>query len=249
VLAPEALKEVRGTLEEMRPDFVAVVAYGHIFRKWLLELPTLGCVNVHFSLLPRHRGVAPVARAILEGDEVTGVTTMLMDRGVDTGATFLQAKTRIEPDDTTETLTARLAESGAALLERTLDGIADGSLVAAAQDDAVATYASRLEKEDGRIDWTRPALEIERRVRALTPWPGTFTEFRGKALKIHEARLATGAATPGELAVVDDRLLVGTGSSSLELCTVQFEGKARTEGVAWARGARLQSSDRLGAIA
>ena len=247
VRTPEKLRDVRGDVEAMRPDVIAVVAYGHIFRSWLLDLPPLGCVNVHFSLLPRHRGVAPVAHAILAGDQVTGVTTMRMDRGVDTGATYLREEVPIHEGDTTDTLTASLAELGAALLDRTITGLREGTLAPAPQDDAGATYAARLEKEDGRVDWSRSAGEIARRVRALTPWPGTFTTFRARTLKLHEVVPRAGRADPGELRVTGERVEVGTGDGLLELVSVQFEGKSRTEAIAWSRGARPDPHERLGA--
>lgn len=244
VLTPEKPKLVRGELEEIAPDVIAVVAYGHIFRRWLLELPRLGCVNVHFSLLPRHRGVAPVTWAILEGDAETGVTTMRMDRGVDTGAALLTARTPIRGDDTTATLTARLADLGAPLLVRTLEELAAGTLAPTPQPEAGATYAPALSKEDGRIDWTASAAAIERRVRALSPWPGAFTGWRGRRLKVHAATpVGADAPAPGELRATEGRPVVGTGNGALELTSVQPEGKPRMEGEAWVRGARPQPGE------
>lgn len=243
VLTPDKPKHVRAELEAMRPDVIAVVAYGHIFRRWILELPPLGCVNVHFSLLPRHRGVAPVAWAILSGDRETGVATMRMDRGVDTGPVYLTERTVIGDDDTTGTLTERLAEMGAPLLARTLAELAAGRLEAVPQDESRATYARRLEKEDGRIDWTRPAVEIERRIRGLSPWPGAFAGWRDGTLKVHRARVRPGEAAPGALRIRDGRPEVGTGEGVLELVEVQPEGRGRMEGEAWLRGARPRDGE------
>ncbi len=246
VLDPPKPKHVRAELEAMRPDAIVVVAYGHIFRPWLLALPPLGCVNVHFSLLPRHRGAAPVAWAILEGDAESGVSTMRLDAGVDTGPVYLQERVPLAADETQATLAARLAEAGAALLARTLRGIADGTLPASPQPDEGATHARMLTAEDGRLDWSRPAEELERRVRGLAPWPGTFTTFRGKVLKVRAARVAGGAGAPGSVREEDGTLRVGTGHGWLELVTVQPEGKPAMEATAWARGARLAPGEMLG---
>jgi methionyl-tRNA formyltransferase len=247
-LTPENLKgpEIRETLESIAPDVIVVVAYGHIFRRWLLELPRFGCINLHFSLLPRHRGVAPVQWAILEGDEVTGVTTMKMDRGVDTGPVYLEERVPVEVGDTAGSLTRRLAALGGTLLVETIERVLAGTIEARPQSEDGATYARRLEKEDGRLDWARPAVELARRVRGLSPWPGTFTEFRGERLKILSAGVATGELPPGKLRVAGDRLEVGTGDGLLVLDEVQASGKARTDGVAWVRGARPGTDERLG---
>ncbi len=250
VHTPHKLKEARAMLEALRPDVVAVVAYGHIFRRWLLELPPLGCVNVHFSILPRHRGVAPVTWAILDGDAETGVTTMLMDRGIDTGDALLEERTEILDNDTTASLTERLAGMGGPLLATTLEGLVGGTVKARAQSDVGATYARRLEKSDGRIDWTASADSIARRVRGLSPWPGAFTMFREQTLKIHEVAVPAAdvgeAMVPGRLRLDGDRVRVGTGSGDLELRRVQRAGKAATEAGAWAHGVRLDESDVVG---
>jgi methionyl-tRNA formyltransferase len=248
VATPEKLGEAptRARLEELRPDAIAVVAYGKIFRPWLLELPRWGCVNLHFSLLPRHRGVAPVAWAILSGDERTGVTTMRMDQGVDTGPAYLTAEVAIGSEDTCGALTERLARIGAPLLVETLDRLARGTIEAHAQDAANATHARRLEKEDGRIAWTEPALEIARRIRALDPWPGAFTTLRREPLKIHRAAPRDGEGRPGRIAIAQGRPLVGTGRGLLELIEVQAAGKSRMPAEDWLRGARITGGEVLG---
>jgi methionyl-tRNA formyltransferase len=247
VLTPARLKDARDALQSLRPDVFAVVAYGHIFRQWLLDLPPLGCVNLHFSLLPRHRGVAPVAWAILEGDEETGVSTMRMDRGVDTGPVFRTEAVAIEPGETLASLTSRLATVGGPLLADTLAGLEAGTEEAEVQDDAQATYARKLEKEDGRIDWRRPAAEIARLVRGLHPWPGAYTTFRGKNLKIHTAEPDTGDLPAGALRERDGAVVVGTGDGVLRLVEVQIAGKPRATGEAWFRGARSRDIEVLGA--
>jgi methionyl-tRNA formyltransferase len=201
---------------------------------------------LHFSILPRHRGVAPVAWAILEGDARTGVTTMRMDEGVDTGPVFLVQETPIAPDDTQGTLTARLAEMGAPLLVETLERVERGGISAQPQANDQATLARRLEKEDGRIDWRFPARVIERRVRALDPWPGTFTTFRGSPLKILRTSFVARSIPPGLLLVDRDRPIVGTGEEAIELVDVQSPGKNRTSGVEWLRGARVREGETLG---
>jgi methionyl-tRNA formyltransferase len=249
VLTPEKPKEARAELEELRPDVIAVVAYGHIFRRWLLELPRFGCVNLHFSLLPRHRGVAPVQWTILDGDEQAGVTVMRMDRGVDTGDVFRQVATPLGAEETAGELLERLARLGAPALAETLADLEAGRAEATPQEEGGATYARRLEKDDGRVDWTAPAAVIDRQVRGLSPWPGAFTSWRGTRLKIHAAAPIAGPArmlAPGRVAVEGGRLLCGTGDGVIELKRVQPEGRAAMEGEAWARGARPDRGERLG---
>ncbi|MBZ0269666.1 methionyl-tRNA formyltransferase [bacterium] len=249
VLTPDKPKDLRAELTELRPDVIAVVAYGHIFRRWLLELPRHGCVNLHFSLLPRHRGVAPVQWTILEGDDDAGVTVMRMDRGVDTGDVFRQAATPVGAEETAGELLHRLAALGAPALADTLADLEGGRAQAVPQEENGATYARKLEKDDGRVDWNASAVAIDRQVRGLSPWPGAFTAWRGTRLMIHAAvPLARegNALAPGRLAVEGGRLLCGTGDGALELKRVQPEGKGPMEGEAWARGARPDDGDRLG---
>lgn len=238
--------DVRARLEALRPDVIAVVAYGKIFRPWLLELPRLGCVNVHFSLLPRWRGVAPVAWSILAGDARTGVSTMRMDVGVDTGPLLLDRIVPIGPSDTCGALTERLGEVGAPLLVETIERLVAGTLAPRAQDDAGATIARALTKEDGRLDWTRSAVELARRVRALDPWPGTFTTFRGEPLKILCATSREGAARPGELVLGGEFPACGTGAGLLLLEEVQAAGKKRVDGASWLRGLRPAEGEVFG---
>ncbi len=248
VETPEKLTtaEMKARLAALRPDVVAVVAYGKIFRPWLLELPRFGCVNVHFSLLPRHRGVAPVARAILAGDVETGVTTMGMDPGVDTGPVYLQRRAAIAPRETCGALTPRLGALGAPLLVETIERVAAGTLAPAPQDETLATTAPALTKEDGRVDWGRPAEEIARRVRALEPWPGAFTTLRGEPFKIGRARAAPGEAPPGAFVVVEGKPAIGTGEGILLLEEVQAAGRNRVDGAAWMRGAHPREGERFG---
>jgi len=249
VRTPDKPKDVRAELTELRPDVIAVVAYGHIFRRWLLELPRHGCVNLHFSLLPRHRGVAPVQWTILEGDDAAGVTVMRMDRGVDTGDVYRQEATPVGAEETAGELLHRLAALGAPALVETLADLDAGRAVAAPQEEAGATYARKLEKDDGRIDWHASAAAIDRQVRGLSPWPGAFTSWRRTRLKIHAAAPCPQEGSglgPGRVAVEGGRVLCGTGDRALELKRVQPEGKGPMEGEAWARGARPGEGDRLG---
>ena len=177
---PEALAQ----LAQWRPELIVVAAFGQILTEEVLDLPPYGCLNVHASLLPRWRGAAPVAAAIMAGDEVTGVTIMKMDVGLDTGPIVAQCREPIRADDTRATLAERLSFLGAELLAETLPAYVAGDLVPQPQDDEEATIAERLRKEDGRLDWSRPAVALDRKIRALTPWPGAYTFWEGRRLKI-----------------------------------------------------------------
>jgi len=224
VRAPEFIESVR----EMNPDVVVVVAFGQILPKALLEIPRYGCINIHASLLPRYRGAAPLNWCIINGETETGVTTMLMDVGLDTGDMLLKKATPIDPDEDTSSLHDRLSLIGADLLHETLDLLVQGKLVPEKQDDALSCYAPMLKKEDGLIDWTRDARTIRNLVRGMTPWPGAFTYLDGKLVKVYRARIGEGEGAPGT--VLDagrDGIEVACGGGSLLLDELQLEGKKR----------------------
>ncbi len=234
VSRPEAVERLRA----WNPDLIVVAAYGQILKPQVLQLPRYGCLNVHASLLPRWRGAAPVAYAIWHGDQETGVTIMLMDEGLDTGPILAQRREPIHPDDTAGTLGQRLAHLGADLLVETIPPYLAGEIQPRPQDESQATYAPRLKREDGRLDFTRPAAELARQVRAFDPWPGTYTWWKGKRLKVLRARALDEASPgPGVPLVVEGKPAVGTGKGVLLLERVQPEGRKAMEGDAFLRGA------------
>lgn len=246
VRAPEAVELVR----RLGPEMIVVVAYGQIIPRSILEIPRKGIMNVHGSLLPAYRGAAPVQWAIVRGESETGVTTMLMDEGMDTGPILLQRKTPIRPEDTGERLEGRLAAIGAELLMETLEGWESGTLAPTPQDASKATLAPRIKKENALIDWNLTAPEIERRVRGFNPWPVAFSYLRDVEIKIWMASPAGGVSgAPGEtLAIERDGVLVACGSNTgLRLLEVQAEGKRRLGAAQFARGFRLAPGDRWGA--
>ncbi len=222
VNAPETVTE----LCALRPDLIIVVAYGQILQRAILELPPLGCVNVHASLLPRYRGAAPVQWAIAQGETVTGVTTLFMTPRLDAGDILDQVEVPIAPDDTAGTLQERLSDVGADLLVRTLEAIRRGQAIRHPQDERLATYAPKLGKEDGRLDWTWPADVLHNRVRGFTPWPGCYCKRRGMRLKVVRTAYEQADGPPGT--VLDPgppAPLVATGRGALRLLHVQPEGK------------------------
>jgi methionyl-tRNA formyltransferase len=243
-------------LDRLEPDALVVVAYGEILSPGVLDIPRLGAVNVHFSLLPRWRGAAPVQHAILAGDEVTGVTAMLMDEGLDTGPVLATEETRIEPDEDAGGLGERLSELGGPLLVAALRGLEDGSIQPRSQDNAAATPAPKLKPEDRTIVWSSPADAIVRKVRAFAPEPGATTTFREEPLKILRAiesgpwggQLASPDPPPsGSAMILRDRVIVASGfASRVELIEVVPAGGRRMTAGAWARGARIQRFERLG---
>jgi methionyl-tRNA formyltransferase len=239
VLQPNTLRdaEFRAALADLRPEVTVLVAYGEYVAPVLLNLPRRGSINLHPSLLPRWRGSTPIQSAILAGDEVTGATVILMDAGLDTGPILARTSVPIGPDETHPELAARLSETGAKLLAETLPRWLREEIQPVPQDDAEATMTRQLTREDGRIDWTLSADEIARRVRALQPWPGTYTTWQGRILKIIQAHVAPPggeAQPPGTVALQNavrggKSLVVWTGGGALQLLEVQLEGKPATE--------------------
>ena len=237
------------TLRALAPDVQVVVAYGQILPRSVIDIPRHGTVNVHGSLLPRYRGAAPIQWAIVNGERETGVTTMLVDEGLDTGPVLLSRATPIGAEETAADLEARLAVVGAEVLLETLRGIGAGTLKAVPQDHAHATLAPIIRKEDGRLDWTMPAEVLARRVRGFHPWPGTFTAWQGQPLKVLRARTEPdGPSQPGEMVAADrDGLVVGCGNGTrLRLLEVQPESRRAMSAAAFAAGLRLARGARFG---
>ena len=229
---PEKVREeaFQEKIKSLHPDLFVVVAYGQILPKSLLKIPKHGAVNIHASLLPKYRGAAPIPWAILKGERLTGVTTMMMDEGMDTGDILLQTEIPIGDEETSETLQDRLALLGAQLLLEIVRGMKAGNIHPIQQDHSKATYAPPLKKEDGQIDWGKEAKEIDRQVRALNPWPGAFTEWNGQLLKIYkgEVREETSERKAGIVSWVGSNFIeVGTGKDSFLIKEVQLEGKKR----------------------
>ena len=231
VLQPEKVRTVEflDALRAWMPELIVVAAYGRILPAAILDLPPHGCVNVHASLLPKYRGAAPIQWAILRGEPATGITIMQMVEEMDAGGILLQRDTAIGPAETGGELQTRLAQLGADLLLEALDRLEGGTLRPTPQDEAAATFAPMIHKEDGRIDWSRPAVEIARAVRAFNPWPSAFTTLGGKVLKIHSAHAVEGRATPipGTVLAVADGLAVATGKGRLVVGELQVEGRKR----------------------
>jgi methionyl-tRNA formyltransferase len=237
-------------LRRAEPDVLAVVAYGEILPRPVLEMAPLGAVNLHFSLLPRWRGASPVRRAIWEGDEMSGVTTMLIDEGLDTGPILQQQEEEIAPEDDARSLGERLAAIGAPLLVRTIEGLAERSIEPRPQDETLATVAPKLTKDDRRLVWSRDAGHLVRQIRALSPDPGASTAFRDATLKIFAAR-AEGwteeGHAPGEVVEIgEDGVLVAAGVGAVRPLQVAQAGRRRMTAAEFARGARIAVGERLG---
>jgi len=250
IAQPERIKnndDFRAQLADLKPDAIVVVGYGRIVPRWMLDLPPLGNINLHASLLPKYRGAAPIQWAIARGETVTGVTTMKIDEGLDTGDILLQQEIAIAANDTAETLAAKLAATGADLMVTTLKGLRAGTIDFRVQDHSLATLAPILKKEDGLIDFSRPAAEILNRLRGFQPWPGAYTKFRGKNIQVCRAAATDRSLPPAEMKVEGDRVLVGCGEhSTIELLEVQLEGKKRTTVSDFIRGYRPAPGEKLG---
>jgi methionyl-tRNA formyltransferase len=256
---PEKIRasENEALLQKLAPDCVVIIAYGQIIPSKLLPIPKLGWINLHASLLPKYRGAAPINWAIVNGEMRTGVTTMRIDAGMDTGDMLLQREIEIGAKETAPELATRMAEFGAPLMAETLRGLAAGTIAPKPQNHAEASYAPILKKEDGRIDWKRTAIEIYNRMRGFAPWPGAYTTFRGQSCHVWgepvpKERTAgltsgTGEAAPGTLVAEKNELFVWCGDATV-LCvrTVQLEGRKPVKASDFANGARLKSGERFG---
>jgi methionyl-tRNA formyltransferase len=241
-------EEFLARLREIAPDCCPVVAYGALLPKAALDIPARGWVNLHFSLLPAWRGAAPVQHAILAGDEVTGAAAFLIEEGLDSGPVYGVITEQVRPTDTSGDLLTRLAFAGAGLLSATMDGIEDGTLQAVPQPAEGVSLAPKISVEDAHVDWTAPALRVDRLVRGCTPAPGAWTVFRGERLKLIQAALVPDRTelAPGELAVGKNNVYVGTGSHAVELLWVQPQGKKPMRAADWARGVRIAPGERVG---
>jgi methionyl-tRNA formyltransferase len=256
IRAPEAQE----LLQQIAPDAIVIIAYGQIIPARLLPIPRLGWINLHASLLPKYRGAAPINWAIVNGETVTGVTSMRIDAGMDTGEMLLQREMEFGAAETAPELAARMSELGAPVMAETLRGLAAGTIVPHAQDNTKASMAPMLKREDGRIDWRRPAREIFNRIRGFTPWPGAYTSFRGQTCHIwgevasndlgesggENGRPSEGA-TPGALVVQRDRVLVRCGGATyLRLVGVKVEGRKQISAAEFVNGAHLHSGEHFG---
>jgi methionyl-tRNA formyltransferase len=247
---PDKIKnneELRARLGDINPAAIIVVGYGRIIPDWMLELPRYGNLNLHASLLPKYRGAAPIQWAIARGEPVTGVTTMRIDQGLDTGDILLQRDLAIADTDTAETLAPRLAAIGAELMIETLHGLEAGAIAPHPQNNSEASLAPILKKEDGRIEFSRTAEEIHNRFRGFQPWPGAFTTFRGRGLNISAMQPSSEGPPEGQLLVKDGKVFVGCGkNTAIELLEVQPQGKKRISAADFTRGYRPKDGEKLG---
>lgn len=246
ILQPARIKDQQA-IEEIRtlkPDLIVVMAYGQILTRDVLEIPEIACLNLHASLLPRWRGAAPIQAAIAAGDQETGITVMYMNEGLDTGDILLKRTIDIRSNDTGESLHDRLAQIAPDALLESLRTLANGNAPRIPQDNALATYAPKLKREDGRIDWSEPAELIERKIRAFNPWPGAFMKIDGRNLKIFSASIVDRNGEPGEILGGEKELVIAAGKGALFVGEVQLEGKRRMSAVEFMRG--HASSSRTG---
>jgi methionyl-tRNA formyltransferase len=252
IVQPDKIKnndEFRALLENIAPQAIIVVGYGRIIPQWMIDLPKLGNLNLHASLLPKYRGAAPIQWAIANGETNTGVTTIRIDAGLDTGDILLQAEEPIQPEDTALTLGPRLAHTGAELMLRSLAGLAEGTIQPRPQDNSQATLAPILKREDGLIDFSRTATETWNRLRGFQPWPGAFTTFRGKVLQVQAAVPAPEMAVvkAAHFAIENGRLLLGFArGTALEITELQVEGKKRMSVSDFINGYRPRSDEPVG---
>jgi len=245
VLQPKRIKNAVEEIRALNPDLIVVMAYGQILPRDVLEIPRIACLNLHASLLPRHRGAAPIQAAIAAGDRETGISVMYMDEGLDTGDVLLQKPIEIGSNETGGSLHDRLAQIAPAALSDALPQLASGSAPRTPQDSSIATYAPKLEREDGRIDWNESAVAIERKIRAFNPWPGAFTLItdrsgKGRKLKVFSASVVPLNERPGKLYLVNDDVEITTGKDGLRLGEVQLEGKRRMSAKEFIRGHAFQ---------
>jgi methionyl-tRNA formyltransferase len=250
IVQPDKIKHneaFRDQLRSLAPQAIIVVGYGRMIPQWMIELPPMGNINLHASLLPKYRGAAPIQWAIAMGETITGATTMRIDAGLDTGDILMQAEERIKPEDTAAILAPRLAQTGAELMIATLAGLQTGAVIPTPQDDAQATLAPILKREDGLIDFSRTATDAWNRLRGFQPWPGAFTTFRGKTLHIHAAKPIESTIPPAHFALANDRLLLGFAhDTALEVIELQPEGKKRMSAREFVNGYRPRSDEPLG---
>lgn len=243
VRAPEVIARIR----ELTPDLIVVVAFGQILPQSLLDIPHHGCINIHASLLPRYRGAAPLNWCLINGETETGITTMQMDAGLDTGDMLVKRSIPIGPDEDAQSLHDRLSLLGAETIDETLDRLLAGTLTREKQDDSLTCYAPMLKKEDGLIDWNREPQQIKNLVRGFTPWPGAYTSLDGKTLKLYKVSVANSNGSPGELiAAGRDGIIVACGSGSLRIEELQLEGRKRLSASEFLAGCRLEPGSRLG---
>ena len=248
---PEKIRspETRDLLQRLAPDCIVIIAYGQIIPAPLLSIPRFGWINLHASMLPKYRGAAPINWAIANGETQTGLTTMRIDAGMDTGEMLLQEEIDIAPEETAPELAQSMAEAGAPLMLETLRGIAAGKLVARPQTNGEATYAPLLKREDGRIDWNRPATEIYNRMRGFAPWPGAYTSFRGQTCHLWAEPFSLRAinlGAPGTIFREDSQILIASGHATLlRLLSVKVEGRKQISAEEFANGARLTERERF----
>ena len=249
VLQPDKIKnqEFYDQLQYLNPDLICVTAYGKILPREILELPQHGCINVHASLLPKYRGAAPINWAIVRGETVTGVTTMLMDKGMDTGDMLLVQELHIAEDDDAGTISEKLSHMGGELLIKTINQLKEGTLNPIKQDETLATNAPMLKKSDGEIHWAKQATEIHNLIRGMNPWPGTFTKLGDKSLKIFRTQIVEGEGNPGE--IINSQkysLTVATGKGALEILELQLEGNKRLDVKSFITGHPIELGTVLG---